>query len=56
MFQSDILPEHSCDGELIPLNEAPTHLHVVRCVSCGTQFAFEPDSDWATVALPGMRN
>jgi hypothetical protein len=56
MLHSDIVPEHSCDGELIPLVEAPAYLHFVRCSSCGTEFTFEPDSDWVAVVLPGMRN
>jgi hypothetical protein len=56
MLDSDIVPEHSCDGELIPLDEAPAYLHFVRCPSFGTESAFEPDSDWVTVLLPGMRN
>jgi uncharacterized protein (DUF983 family) len=47
MLHSDIVAEHSCDAELIPLSEAPTYIHVVRCSSCGTEFAFEPDSDWS---------
>ena len=40
MLHSDIIPEHSCDGELIPLEEVPTYLSFVRCSSCGTEFAF----------------
>jgi hypothetical protein len=43
-MHSDTVPEHACDGELFPLVEAPTYLHLVRCSSCGTEFAFEPDS------------
>jgi hypothetical protein len=46
MLHSDIVPEHSCDSELIPLAEAPAYLPFVRCSSCGTEFTFEPDSDW----------
>ena len=56
MLHRDIVPEHSCDGELIPLEEAATYLHVVRYSSRGTEFAFGPDSDWVTVVLPGMRD
>jgi hypothetical protein len=55
-LNSNIVPENPCDGELIPPEEAPTYLHFVRCSSCGTEFTFEPDSDWVTVVLPGMRN
>ena len=56
MLHNDIVPEHSCDGKLVPLEEAPTCLHFVLCSSCGTEFAFEPDSDWVTVVLPGMQD
>ena len=56
MLHSEILPEHTCDGELIPLMESSTYLQVVLCSSCGTEFSFEPDSDWVTVVYPGMRN
>jgi hypothetical protein len=56
MLHRDILPEHSCDGELIPMEEDRTYLHVLRCSSCGTEFAFMPDAEWVTMVLPGMRN
>jgi len=56
MLHSDIVPDHSCGGELIPLEEDRTHLRHLRCSFCGTEFAFEPDSDWVTVVLQGMRN
>ena len=52
---SDIVPEHSCHGELIELNDDSAYLHHVWCCSCGTEFTFEPDSDWVTLVLPGMR-
>jgi len=55
MLHSEIVPEHSCHGELVELNQAPTYLHLARCSSCGTEFTFEPDSDWVTIVLPGMK-
>jgi len=56
MLHSDILPGHSYDGELIPLKESSTYVQVALCSSCGTEFSFEPDSDWVTVVYPVMRN
>jgi hypothetical protein len=56
MLHRDILPEHSCDGELIELHEDdPTYVHFAQCASCGIEFTCTPDCDWVTVVLPGMR-
>ena len=54
MLHSDILPGHSCDGELIPLKESSTYVQVVLCSSCGAEFSFEPDFDWVTDAKPNL--
>jgi len=56
MLHCDIIPEQSCRGQLIELEGTSTKLQFVKCLSCGTEFAFEADSDWVTVAYPGMRN
>jgi len=55
MLHRDIVPEHECDGELIELPTTPPHVQHARCSSCGTEFAYQPDSDWVTIVLPGMR-
>jgi hypothetical protein len=52
---SDIAPEHGCNGELSQQNEEPAYVYVAWCSGCGTEFRYEPDSDWVTVVLPGMR-
>jgi len=56
MLHSEIIPEHSCDGELVPLKEDGTYIRVVRFYSCGTEFSYETDSIWVTFVLPGMRD
>lgn len=56
MLHGDIIPEQSCQGELVEIEGSSTNLQFVKCLSCGTQFAIEPDSDWVTVMYPGMRN
>jgi hypothetical protein len=45
MLHSDILPEHSCDGELIQLDRSHAYLKQARCSTCGTEFTYAPDSD-----------
>jgi hypothetical protein len=55
MLHSDIVPEHDCNGELIEVDQSSTRIHCVWCSSCGTEFTFEPDSDWVTFVTPGMR-
>jgi hypothetical protein len=49
MLHSDILPEHSCDGELIQWDRSHAYLKQARCSTCGTEFTYVPDSDWVTV-------
>jgi hypothetical protein len=56
MLHRDLLPEQSCDGELIPVEEDRPDLRAVHCSSCGTEFVFEPGSNWVRMVLPGMRN
>jgi hypothetical protein len=55
VLHSDIIPEHLCDGELIQRDQTPAHVHFAWCSPCGTKFTYEPDSNWVTVVLPGMR-
>jgi hypothetical protein len=55
MRHSDIIPEHGCNGELIQQNEEPVYVYIAWCSGCGTEFRYEPDSDWITFVLPGMR-
>ena len=56
MFHEDILPEHSCDGELIKqTNQFTRLLTVMWCLGCGTEFRYEPDTAWVTIIYPGMR-
>jgi len=56
MLHSELVSEYPCTGELIRLDEKSTPiLRVLRCVSCGTDFTYVPDSDWVTIVLPGAR-
>jgi len=56
MLHSDIVPEHECKGEPIELPQTPPHVQRAWCSSCGTEFAYQPDSDWVTIVLLGMRS
>jgi hypothetical protein len=55
MLHSDIVPEHPCNGELIQPDQAPSYVHFALCASYGTEFTHAPDSDWVSIALPGMK-
>jgi DNA-directed RNA polymerase subunit RPC12/RpoP len=58
MLHSDIIPEHGCNGELVPVPGETTEGHGVYCCArCGTEFSFdlEAGSTWVTCVLPGMR-
>jgi hypothetical protein len=55
MLHSDIIPEHSCDGELIQLEEYLPVPHEEHRTNWRYEFSFEPDSDWVTIVLPRMR-
>jgi hypothetical protein len=55
MLHSDIIPEHLCDGELIQRDQTPAYVQFARCSSCGSEFTYQPDSDWVSIVLPGMR-
>ena len=55
MLHSDIVPEHDCNGELIEVNQSSRRTRCLWCSSCGTEFTFEPGSDWVTFVTPGMR-
>jgi hypothetical protein len=57
MLHSDIVPEHDCNGELIKVDQRSKRIRCFFwCSSCGTEFTFEPDSDWVTFVTPGMRD
>jgi hypothetical protein len=56
MLHNELIAEYPCMGELIRLDEKSTPiLRVLRCVSCGAEFTYVPDSNWVTIALPGAR-
>jgi hypothetical protein len=54
MLNSDIVPEHECDSELIELPTTPKHVRRAGC-SLGGGVSYLPDSDWVTIVPPGMR-
>jgi hypothetical protein len=39
LLHGDIIPEHSCSGEIVRLNQGPTYVYFAQCASCGTEFA-----------------
>lgn len=55
MPHSDIISEQLCQGELTEMEQSSTDLQFMKWSSCGTEFAFEPDSDWVTVIYLRMR-
>lgn len=55
MLHNDIVPEHSCKGELIDLSETK-FLRTFRCSFCGTELTYVPDGEWVTVVFPGMKS
>jgi hypothetical protein len=52
---SDVVPEHSCGGKLIPMEKSTPYVCFAQCAFCGAEFAFEPDSEWVTIVLPSMK-
>jgi hypothetical protein len=57
MLHSDVVPEHDCNGELIEVDLAFKSVFAPSSgvLPCGTEFTFEPDSDWVPFVTPGMR-
>ncbi len=54
---SNIVPDYPCSGKVIQLDKLSTeYAQVALCSSCGTEFLYEPDSDWVTVISLGMRD
>jgi hypothetical protein len=56
VLHSDLFPEFSCDSKLISVEAMSTgRVRLFWCSGCGTEFTFNPDSEWVMVVYPGMK-
>jgi hypothetical protein len=57
VLHSDLIPQFPCDSELISVEALSTErFRLLWCSGCGTEFTFNPDSEWETVVYPGMKS